>query len=158
MFYTILHRLAKDLKNTLAKRSALSILTIKDHVEIFCGHFEGNNAFEKFKELGIEKDRMHVTVFFTEHQKIIYLERQIRIENEDETYQLQLELYLDLPFNGWVHETYEIERDLMGDFHNFEKGYMHFSDHVENMLASGPMIALIEKSPNSVFINLNADL
>lgn len=167
MYFSILNNLSNKLKKGFVDAlNESNSFTIKDYIKVFCGSFEQNDAFKLFKNFDIESDKMYVAIHFNRYGNRFYIERQVNIEEVDETYELGLELNLNIPFEEiLLNETYEIERDLMGDFFILDEGdgpfydkrYIHFTDYVENVLSSDIMTRYMDLYPDNIQMILNAN-
>lgn len=133
-------------------------LIIEDYIKIFFDFYHLNDAYDYFKIFNPKSDKMYLCVYLSYESKI-YIERSIRIEDEDEEYQIQFELILDIPpIENKLDETFEVERDNLGDFLNYEEGYFYFEDYQEKVLSNNLILNLLKLSPKSIRIGINADM
>lgn len=147
--------LKKNLADNVDKNDNL---IIKDYIKIFFEFYHLNNAYEYFKVFNPTSDKMYLSIYLSYESKI-YIERDIRIEDDDEEYQIQLELILDIPpIENKMEETFEVERDNLGDFLNWEEGYFHFEDYQEKVLTTNLILNILELYPRSIRIGINADI
>jgi len=167
MYFFILNQLDKFLKRRLSQElSSKHQLTVRDSILIFCKSFEKDDAFRLFKTLEVKSDKMYVSLFLNDYESIIRIERDVKLENIDEEFQLQFELNLDLPpAENRFYEIWEVWRDHMGDFYIkedggsffYDKKYIHFSDYADSILSSSEITPFVNMYPASVSIHLNAD-
>ncbi|MFL9838148.1 hypothetical protein ABS768_11605 [Flavobacterium sp. ST-75] len=158
MYYLILRKLSKKLKNNLIRQMDIhKHLSIKNYLESFCQTFEKDNAFFLFEKFGVKADKLSVTVFFNGFSNVIYFKRDIHIEDVDEVYELELRLDVKPFINHMVSCNYEIERDIMGDFFTKENGYIYFSDYIDNILSSTEIVGFLDLYPDSMVLILNAN-
>jgi len=148
--------LKKNLSEELDKKSNLNI---EDYVKIFFSFYHLNNAYDYFKVFNVESDKMYLGIYLASWESTIYMERDINIEGWDEEYQIQFELILDIPPpENRISEAFEVERDILGDFSNWEEGYFYFEDFQEKVLSSNVISDFLCLSPKSIRISLNADI
>lgn len=134
-------------------------LSIEDYVKIFFEFYHLNNAYDYFKVFNVQKDEMYLGIYLATWECKIYMERDIRIEDQDEEFQIQFELIIEIPnLENRISETYEVQRDIFGDFSGSEDGYFHFEDFQENTIYAIEKFDLLKLHPKSIRINVNADI
>lgn len=159
-YFDSLPKFVTILKDSLSEElDKNSNLTIEDHVKVFFSFYNLNNAYDYFKVFKVESDEMYLGIYLDRWKSKIYMERAIRIEGWDEEYQIQFELILDIPSpQNRVSETFEVERDILGDFSHWEEGYFSFEDFQEKVLSSNVISDFLCLCPKSIRISLNADI
>lgn len=134
-------------------------LDIEDYVKIFFEFYKLNNAYDYFKLFNIQKDEMYLGIYLADWECSIYMERDMSIEDDDEEYQIQFELIIEIPnLENRIDETYEVQRDIFGDYSNSEEGYFHFEDFQENTINEIEKFELLKLKPKSIRIGINADI
>lgn len=134
-------------------------LNIEDYVKIFFEFYHHNNAHNFFKVNNVQYDVMYLGIYLTSWESKIYMERDIRIEGEDEEYQIQFELIIEfLNLENRISDSYEVQRDVLGDFFNSKDGYFHFEDFLENTICAIEKFDLLKSQPKSIRIDINADI
>ncbi|WP_428232312.1 hypothetical protein [Flavobacterium sp.] len=154
-----LPEMATILKEKLVKESNKNqLLTVKDYLNSFFEFYEENNAFIYFKDDDIKKDNIIISIFINHVSKEVTFSRKIGIEDCDEEFQINYQLFLDLPSakNNIVY-SFEIERDRFDDFSNSERGYLYLSDFKEIILSSEEIMSIVNAIPQRSNMILNAD-
>lgn len=133
-------------------------LKIEDYVNIFFEFYHQNKAYDYFKVFNVKKDEMYLGIYFNNWECKIYMERDLRIEDDDDEYQIQFELIIEIPnLENSISETYKIQRDFFGDYSNSEEGYLYFEDFQENTIYEIEKFDLLKLQPKSIRIGINAD-
>lgn len=102
---------------------------------------------------------MYLGIYLADWECSIYMERDMSIEDDDEEYQIQFELIIEIPnLENRIDETYEVQRDIFGDYSNSEEGYFHFEDFQENTINEIEKFELLKLKPKSIRIGINADI
>jgi hypothetical protein len=134
-------------------------LNIEDYVKVFFEFYHLNDAYHYFKVFNVQKDKMYLGIYLDNEECKIYMERDIRIDDQDEEYQIQFELIIEIQnLENRISETYEVQRDIFGDFSNSEEGYFHFEDFQENNIYAIKNLDLLKLQPKSIRIDINADI
>jgi len=160
LVYNRIHKITELLKRKLSEElDKNENLNIEDYVKIFFEFYYQKSARDYFRVDYVQNDEMYLGIYLASWESKIYMERDIRIEGEDEEYQIQFELIIEiLNLENRISETYEVQRDVLGDFSNSEEGYFHFDDFIDNTICAIDKFDLLKLQPKSIRIDINADI
>lgn len=157
--------LKKNIENSIEKKDKL---TIHELINCFLIFFENNSAFYYFIDDKIEKDEMIFSLILQGPEKRLYsegnynlieIERKIRIKELDEEFQIQLELYINMPYvDTSVEKYFEIERDADNRFFHWKSGDTSFNHFKNQIYSSEEIISVLNFDIYLMGINISYDL